>query len=165
LGLAPLGVILSLDQSAVTGWSPHAAVVSEFVFFLAQFPVSLLPLVMKRIVLLVVACVAIEPSSAFVPSATLPTSLRSVRAASSATLTAVSPAHWDGGAARRRFLQLGACGVLGLANVAPAAAKRARSAPAQLLDEDGNPETQEERKARIKVRRTSPFSELPLPLF
>jgi len=120
---------------------------------------------MKRIVLLVVACVAIEPSSAFVPSATLPTSLRSVRATSSATLTAVSPTQWDGGAARRRFLQLGACGVLGLANVAPAVAKRARSAPAQLLDEDGNPETQEDRKARIKVRRTSLFSELPQPLF
>lgn len=54
---------------------------------------------------------------------------------------------------RRDFVQLGAFAVLiGAVNVAPASAKRARAPPA-LQDPDGNPETLEERKARVKAER------------
>ena len=57
---------------------------------------------------------------------------------------------------RRQFLQVGVfAGISGAVSVAPAAAKRARSDVKTFVDPDGNIETPEERKERIKKERAA----------
>ena len=97
------------------------------------------------------------PAAAFAPCSRLPT-LRAVRTAQCPLVVrADSSSDQDAVAARsarRHFLQLGALAVVSAgAYVEPASAKRANAPVKQLLDDDGNPETPEERKARFKEAR------------
>jgi len=78
---------------------------------------------------------------------------RTVAASPAAGALRASAGGSGDGIKRRDLMQLGAFAVLsGAVNVAPASAKRAR-APPVLQDPDGNPETPEERKARVKAER------------
>lgn len=115
----------------------------------------LLSLVRDLAVPALIVATAAAPVAAFSPFPRLP-ALRSESA------TAVS--HAAGGlrasaasdgtaAARRHFLQIGAFAALGTVNVEPASAKRASKEARQLFDDEGNPETIEERKARYKRER------------
>ena len=103
---------------------------------------------------------AAAPSAAFSPSVANPAhSVRAAMASNSRPGTVALRAS-EGDAAessRRHFLQIGAAAALGgMVNVAPASAKKARGGgPPQLLDDDGNPETPEERKARYKAARAA----------